>query len=173
MMRALVHQEKQTMFHMTFRRSAMALFAAIALTSFLPAAQAGTPGSTSQVNIDEHGLALRGYDPVAYFDGGKPTRGVATISASYGGARYLFASEAHRAAFVANPVKYVPQFGGYCALGTSEGEKVDANPETGKVVGGKLYVNYNEEARAIFDKDTPGTIAKAEKNWPKVKDKAL
>jgi len=162
------------MFQMTFRRLIMASFTAIALACLVPAAivQAGTPGSTSEVNVDEHGLALRGYDPVAYFDGSKPTHGIAKFSAAYGGGHYLFASEAHRASFVANPGKYVPQFGGYCALGASEGEKVDANPETGKVVNGKLYVNYNEKAKAIFDKDTPATIAKAEENWPKIKDKA-
>ena len=134
---------------------------------------AGVPGSTSAINLDAGGLALRGYDPVAYFETGRPTHGMATISESYAGARYWFATEAHRQAFVKDPVKYLPQFGGFCAVGTSFGEKVDVDPETGKVVNGKLYLNNNQKAQEIFDTDTAGTISRAEKNWPAVKDKAL
>ncbi len=136
----------------------------------LPAV-AGTPGSTSAINVDEHGLALSGYDAVAYFETGRPTHGKKTITASYGGARYLFASEAHRKTFLSDPGKYVPQFGGFCAVGTSHGEKVDVDPETGKVVNGKLYLNNSPKVAAMFDEDVPGTISRAEHNWPAVKDK--
>jgi YHS domain-containing protein len=134
---------------------------------------AGTPGSTSAINVDADGLALAGYDAVAYFETGRPTHGMATITASYAGARYLFASEAHRKTFLANPRKYVPQFGGFCAVGTSFGEKVDVDPETGTVVKGKLYLNNSPKVAATFDKDRAGTISRAEHNWPTVKDKAL
>ena len=136
-------------------------------------AEAGVPGSRSQINLDANGVALGGYDPVAYFHGGKPTRGVATISASYGGARYLFATAEHRRIFLKNPRKYVPEFGGFCAVGTAFGEKVDVDPKTGQVVSGKLYLNNNQRALDIFNKDQSGTIAKANGNWPAVKDKAL
>ena len=134
---------------------------------------AGTPGSTASINLDEHGLALDGYDPVAYFDTGKATLGVETITASYDGAQYRFASDAHRKLFLGDPKKYLPEFGGFCAVGTSFGEKVDVDPLTGKVVEGKLYLNSNAKAQAIFDKDTPGTISRAQHNWPEVKDKPL
>ena len=83
---------------------------------------AGVLGSTSPVNLDASGLALRGYDPVAYFETGKPMRGMAKITASFGGARYLFATKAHRKSFLNNPTKYLPQFGGFCAVGTSRGK---------------------------------------------------
>lgn len=136
-------------------------------------ALAGIPGSTSAINLDAHGTALGGYDPVAYFDSGEPTPGVDSISVSYEGARYLFATEAHRKTFLGNPKKYVPEFGGFCAVGTSFGEKVDIDPKTGKVVNGKLYVNSGAKAQGIFDKDTGGTIARAEGSWPSVKDKPL
>ena len=136
-------------------------------------ATAGVPGSQSEVNLDGKGVALRGYDPVAYFDGGKPTHGIETIFASYGGARYLFATAEHRSAFLANPTKYIPEFGGFCAVGTSFGEKVDTDPETGEVVKGKLYLNYNRKTQDLFDKDQTSTITKAESKWPTVKDKAL
>ena len=156
-------------------RLAAAMLIVSAPVSFVwtTAAQAGVPGSTSPINVDEHGVALRGYDPVAYFDGGKPTHGVATIFVSYEGTRYLFASEAHRKAFLDAPTKYIPQFGGFCALGTAEGEKVDADPQTGEVINGKLYVNFNEKALGIFNKDQSGTIAHAQQNWQAVQKKAL
>lgn len=134
---------------------------------------AGVPGSTGAVNVDAQGLGLRGYDPVAYFDSGKPTRGSEAISASFGGARYLFASEAHRKTFLASPETYVPAFGGFCTVGASFGSKVDADPETGKVVDGKLYVNFSDRAQGVFDKDPDGVIGRAHENWATVKDKAF
>jgi YHS domain-containing protein len=134
---------------------------------------AGVRGSTSSINLDTSGLALRGYDPVAYFETGKPMRGTAKITASYGGARYLFATKAHRKSFLNNPTKYLPQFGGFCAVGTSFGEKVDVDPETGKIVNGKLYLNNGPKAQEIFDSDAGNTISRAEHNWPIVKDKVL
>ena len=97
-------------------------------------ALAGVPGSTSALNLDEKGIALQGYDPVAYFEGGKALRGRAAISATYGGARYLFATAAHRKTFLEEPEKFVPEFGGYCVVGAAYGEKVDVDPTTGKVV---------------------------------------
>ena len=163
------------MYRTLFQSFAAALMSATALSAFIaaPAAQAGIKGSTSEVNVDERGVALGGYDPVAYFDSGKPTRGLDTISASYGGARYLFATAKHRKAFLANPRNYVPEFGGFCATGTAFGEKVDIDPETGKVVNGKLYVNNGPRALQVFNQNTPAIIAKAQANWPTVKDKAL
>ena len=87
--------------------SALAALVLAGPLSSLPAS-AATPGSTSAINTDADGLALAGYDAVAYFETNRPTHGMATITASYGGARYLFASEAHRKTFLANPQKYVP-----------------------------------------------------------------
>jgi YHS domain-containing protein len=131
------------------------------------------PGSTSSVNIDAEGPALRGYDPVAYFEGRKPMRGSATLSASYHGARYWFVSESHRKLFQKNPKKFLPEYGGFCAVGTSLGEKVDVDPETGKIVHGKLYLNNGPKAQDIFNRDTPNTISRANQNWPAVRKKAL
>lgn len=150
--------------------SAAALQGAVATRA---PAIAGVPGSTSPINLDAHGIALGGYDPVAYFDGGKAAKGDAKIFASYAGASYLFATAAHRKAFLQDPKKYVPEFGGYCVVGAAYGEKVDVDPETGKVVSGKLYLNNSRKALEIFEKDQSGTITKAQANWPSVKDKAL
>jgi len=136
-------------------------------------AQAGVPGSTSPINLDTNGVALGGYDPVAYFKGGTPTKGKPAIYASYRGARYFFANAAHRQTFLKDPKKYIPEFGGYCVVGAAFGEKVDVDPVTGKVVNGKLYLNNNQKALEVFNKDRAGTIKKAQINWPSVKDKAL
>ena len=136
-------------------------------------AQAGVLGSTSPINLDANGIALGGYDPVAYFKGGTPTKGKPAIYASYRGARYFFANAAHRQTFLKDPKKYIPEFGGYCVVGAAFGEKVDVDPVTGKVVNGKLYLNNNQKALQIFNKDREGTITKAQINWPSVKDKAL
>lgn len=156
-----------------FVAAAILSAAPLAVLAISAPAQAGVPGSTSEINTDQQGLALRGYDPVAYFDSGKPTHGVQSLSVSFGGARYLFASIAHRKAFLADPTKYVPEFGGFCAVGTAFGEKVDTDPETGQVVGGKLYLNNGPKALELFNKDQVGTIAKADSNWPVVKGKAF
>lgn len=163
------------MFRKLFEPFAVVLMTATSLSALVaaPAAHAGVKGSTSEVNVDERGIALGGYDPVAYFDSGRPTRGLDRVSASYGGARYLFASVAHRRAFLANPRKYIPEFGGFCATGTAFGEKVDVDPETGKIVNGKLYLNNGPKALQIFNQDSSGIIGKAQTNWPAVKDKAL
>jgi len=161
--------------HKSFRPILAALVLITAQASLLATmpADAGVPGSHSPVDVDSHGIALGGYDPVAYFDGGKPTQGIATIFASHGGARYLFATAAHRSDFLKNPEKYLPEFGGFCAVGTAFGEKVDGDPKTGEVVDGKLYLNYNSKALDLFNKDQSGTITKANAKWPAVKDKAF
>jgi YHS domain-containing protein len=159
--------------HLKFRRvnTAVSLLALFLLLA--GPLHAGVPGSTSPINVDAQGLALRGYDPVAYFEDGKPTRGAEKLSASYAGARYLFASESHRKLFLENPKKYIPEYGGFCAVGTSFGEKVDVDPETGTIVSGKLYLNNGPKAQEIFDHDTRSTISRANEKWPTVKDKAL
>ena len=161
------------MSHRKFHRFDTAVSLLTLLLLLATPLHAGVPGSTSPINVDAQGLALRGYDPVAYFKDGTPTRGSENLSASYGGARYLFASESHRKLFLENPRKYIPQYGGFCAVGTSFGEKVDVDPQTGKIVHGKLYLNNGPKALEIFNRDTRSTISRANQNWPTVKDKAL
>lgn len=98
-------------------------------------ARAGAPVS---INADADGLALYGYDVVAYHATGKPTPGDAGVTASHDGATYRFASAANRDAFTADPAKYLPVYGGYCAYGLSQGYKVKVDPEVWRIVDGKL-----------------------------------
>jgi YHS domain-containing protein len=125
----------------------------------------------AQNNLDSSGLALKGYDPVAYFAEGKPAQGKPEITASHEGATYRFASAANRDAFAAAPGKYAPQYGGYCAYGMASGYKAPIEPDAWTIVEGKLYLNYNQSVRSRWSSDIPGYIRKADANWPTVRSK--
>jgi len=112
------------------------------------------------------GIALDGYDPVAFFTDQKPTNGDPSFSATYKGATYLFASKDHQKKFTTEPEKYVPQFGGYCAYGASEGALFPVDINTWQVRNGKLYLNLNPTILEEFNKNFDLDVAKAEKNWP-------
>jgi YHS domain-containing protein len=122
-------------------------------------------------NLDSSGLALKGYDPVAYFTEKKPIAGKAEFTARHEGATYRFASAANRDAFAAAPEKYVPQYGGYCAFGMASGYKAPIEPDAWTVVDGKLYLNYNQSVRSRWSSDVPGFVRKADANWPTVRAK--
>ena len=134
----------------------------LSLSGSLLAAQA--------LNTDKAGLAISGYDPVAYFTVSQAQKGVAGISATHAGATYYFASAANRDAFLANPENYLPTYGGYCAYGVAHGHKVDVDPEAFRVVNDKLYLNYSKGVQKKWLADIPGNITSAEGNWPKLKD---
>lgn len=119
------------------------------------------------VNVDGNGLALEGHDPVAYFTRSAAVPGVAGITASHDGATYRFASEANRQAFLADPGRYAPQYGGYCAYGMSNGYQASVQPDKFTIVDGKLYLNYNGSVQSRWRKDTSGYIASANENWRK------
>ena len=115
------------------------------------------------------GLAIAGYDPVAYFTESKAVEGSKDHSFDWYGATWHFVSAANRALFAANPERYAPQYGGYCAFGVSRGYAVKVDPTAWKVVDGKLYLNYDHDVQAEWAKDPAGYIAKADANWPKVR----
>lgn len=112
--------------------------------------------------------ALGGYDSVAYFTAGKPVKGSKQFSTRYEGAKWLFSSAENRAAFIADPTKYAPQYGGYCAWAVSQGYTASGDPTVWKIVDGKLYVNYNDDVGAKWSKDPQGFIKLANENWPTV-----
>ena len=120
------------------------------------------------VNKTPDGLGLKGYDPVAYFTEGKPVKGFAEFLYEWIGAKWYFSSAANRDLFAANPEKYAPQYGGYCAYAVSKGHTADINPSVWKIVAGKLYLNNGYLAGKLWQHDIPGNIEKADKNWPKL-----
>jgi len=103
--------------------------------------------STSAINIDASGLALKGYDPVAYFPIGAPTLGKVQFTATHQGATYRFASTANRDTFTASPAQYAPAYGGFCAMGVALEKKLDVDPQAWRVVDGKLYLNVNKDVQ--------------------------
>ncbi|HEY6367969.1 MAG TPA: YHS domain-containing (seleno)protein [Candidatus Binatia bacterium] len=117
---------------------------------------------------EKDGVAIKGYDPVAYFTDNKPVKGLPVYKAEYGGSVFHFVSQANRDAFAANPAKYAPQYNGFCAFGTAGGYKAAIDPAAFTIVNNKLYLNYNREVRKKWSTDIPGFVAKADKNWPEV-----
>ncbi|MEW5975994.1 MAG: YHS domain-containing (seleno)protein [Acidobacteriota bacterium] len=127
--------------------------------------------SSSAINKDSKNVALKGHDPVAYFSEGKPVKGQSQYQHEWMGAKWFFSSAENRDAFAANPEKYAPQYGGYCAYGVSEGHKAPIDPAAWSIVDGKLYLNYSLDVRKSWQKDIPGRIAKANEHWPKIANK--
>ena len=156
---------------MTIKHTFIRLAAAVALVTSVAAATPALAAGT-EVNATITGLALRGYDPVAYFTDGKPVPGDYTITTQHDGATYRFASEDHKALFLRDPAKYLPEFGGFCAYGTAKGVKVDGDPTIWKIVDNKLYLNLAPAVATRWDQDIPGNIKTANENWKIVKDKA-
>jgi YHS domain-containing protein len=118
------------------------------------------------VNTDRNGLALEGYDPVAYFTLGKPTRGSLEHTATFRGATYRFASREHHQLFEKEPARYVPEFGGYCGYAASINKISPVNPEIWQLVDGKLVLQHTQEAYRLFNKDVQESYGKARQNWP-------
>ena len=114
------------------------------------------------------GVAVGGYDPVAYFTEMKAVKGNPAIALDHEGAKWFFASEANREAFKAEPAKYAPQYGGYCAWAVSQGYTAKGDPNAWTVHDGKLYLNYNESVRRDWSKNIPANVVKGDANWPKV-----
>ena len=119
-------------------------------------------------NVDDDHLAVQGYDVVAYFTTGKAARGDKAITAGHGGHTYRFASSENKRKFLEAPEKYVPQYGGWCATAMAEGKKVEIDPATFKITGGKLYLFYNGfwgNALKDWNKDESNNIVKADRLW--------
>lgn len=125
-----------------------------------------------ELNASSTGLALQGYDPVAYFTEGAPTKGDWQITTTYNDATYRFASEAHKAAFEADPEAYLPQYGGYCAFGAAMGFKFDGDPNYWKIVDGELFLNISQDIQQRWQTDIPGFIEQADDNWTDIADKS-
>ena len=123
------------------------------------------------LNLDTSGLAIKGYDPVAFFTDGKPVMGKPEFGLRHNGALYYFSSRGHRDTFKADPVKYEPAFGGYCAFGVSKNKLVEIDVEAFQIVDGKLLLQYSKGVRDDFNKDKKGNLAKAEANWPALVEK--
>jgi len=135
----------------------------LAATSLLPA--------KTLVNVDRHGLGIKGYDPVAYFTDAKAIQGNSSITSTADGVTYYFATPEHKATFDTNPAKYEPQFGGYCAYGLSRGSLVEIDPAAFQIVNGRLLLQYSKGIMEKFNKDAAVNLGKADQNWPLLEEK--
>jgi YHS domain-containing protein len=127
----------------------------------------GVAQATDELNIKD-GYMAHGYDVVAYFTDGKAVLGDDQYTTEYDGAKYRFASAGNRDKFKADPDKYAPQYGGYCAFGTAMGRKFDGDPTAWKIVDGKLYLNLNKDIQKKWLENVPGFIRGANHNWPTI-----
>jgi YHS domain-containing protein len=117
------------------------------------------------VNVDKTGVAIQGYDPVAFFTDNKPVKGDGKFLVKRDGAIYFFATKEHKDLFKADPAKYEPEFGGYCAYGVSRNKLVEIDVDAFQIVDGKLLLQYSKGVRDDFNVDTKGNLAKADANW--------
>ncbi len=143
------------------------LFAAFAVASapiIAPqlAAHAEPPVYTAPLSK----VAVQGHDVVAYFKDGKPVKGNAKYVVTHQGAEFRFATAANRDAFKADPAKYAPQYGGYCAWAVSQGYHAKGDARFWSIENGKLYLNYNAKVQTDWEKDRAGFITKGDQQWP-------
>jgi YHS domain-containing protein len=129
-------------------------------------------GSFAAVNTTADGVALRGYDAVAYFAVDRAVEGNAAHSFAWNGAKYLFSSAENLEKFQQNPEAYTPQFGGYCSYAVSKGYTADGDPQAWKIVDGKLFLNYSPAVKEKWEKEQEENIRKGESNWREFKTKA-
>ena len=118
--------------------------------------------------IGSRGIAIKGFDPVAYFTQGKPVRGSKQFEVRHKGAKWRFASAQHKALFQSNPSKYVPAYGGYCAYGVSQGNLVKIEGNSWSIKGGRLYLNYNRSIQRTWSKSPARYIRAANQRFSKL-----
>jgi hypothetical protein len=130
----------------------------------------GIPSIAGEINTGYFGnVAIKGYDPVAYFTENRAVQGSEDLTTEWLGATWQFSNTEHRDLFTGNPVQYAPQYGGLCSDGVAYGvTTTNIDPHAWRIIDGKLYLNYDPGAAAELE-ETPGQIAKAEKNWPKIR----
>jgi len=149
------------------RLAGLVALAAIAASAQIAAARADNSVNTGYFG----GVAIMGYDPVAYFTDGKAVKGSDKISYDWLGTPWHFASDEHRKMFMSTPVKFAPQYGGYCAgeVAGSATVTVDIDPNAFKIIDGKLYLTYDEVHTDEFAARAGEQVPKADDNWPTVK----
>ena len=122
-------------------------------------------------NLNDKGVIIDGYDPVAFFTDSQPLKGDEKFNYSYNGAKYFFASQEHLDLFKADPAKYAPQFGGWCAYAVSLGRVAPVNVEFWSIVDGRLLLQHNKRANDGWNKDVKGNLTLADQYWPAVSSK--
>jgi YHS domain-containing protein len=142
------------------RRISIILLTIAAVAANLPAGQV--------VNVDQNGVALQGYDPMAYFTDGLPVKGAKELAARYNDATYYFASAEHKAQFEKEPAKYAPSFGGFCAFAVSRGTTAPTSVDAFQIIDGHLVLQNNRDVLKRWQEDPKGNFEKAQANWRQI-----
>lgn len=145
--------------------AALAVLVAILQFTVLPTAFAGKASYYTGI---VSGVAVGGYDPVAYFTVGKPVRGKKEFETEWDGVKWRFSSVENREAFLKMPENYKPAYGGYCAYAVGIGQTAHGDPRQWKIVDGKLYLNYSASIKRTWQKKQSYYIKAGNKNWPRV-----
>jgi len=145
------------------KKTVLGIIVALALGA---SSHAADSSAKSLVLKNKQGLAIQGYDPVAYFTDNKPVKGSAKLSSDYDGAKYWFASAEHKTLFDATPAKYAPAYGGYCGYAASIDRLSPVSPEWFQIIDGKLILQHNKKAFDLFNKELTPNVQKADANWP-------
>jgi len=124
--------------------------------------------AVAPVNITPDGVAIKGYDPVAYFIQSKPVQGLPEFEYLWSNAKWRFASAEHRDLFIVDPERYSPRYGGYCAYAVSQGKTADIDPDAWAIIDEKLYLNLNKKVKGLWENDIREHIRKADENWPRM-----
>ena len=129
-------------------------------------------GALEPVQQNGDGVAIDGTDPVAYFTDGRAVAGSEQFELAWNGATWRFASAAHREQFRADPERFAPQYGGYCAWAVGHGHTATIDPEAWSIVNGKLYLNYSRDVQTKWTPEKEKWIDAADRNWPRLRDGA-
>ncbi len=140
------------------------------LTLWVLSSAASTLLASPAANVDKEGVALQGYDPVAFFTDHKPVLGKKEFHSAYHGATYRFASAEHQKMFEKDAAKYEPQFGGYCAYGVAKGHTAPIKVDAFQIVNGRLLMQYDTGVRDKFNQDQKGNLETADRKWPQLSD---
>ncbi|WP_050931527.1 YHS domain-containing (seleno)protein [Aestuariivita boseongensis] len=138
------------------------------LASGAALAAAGPVRADQPMFFAREGAVIGGIDVVAYFTEGRPVKGSRDHAVMWKGAVFYFASAANRTRFEMNPMRYAPQYGGYCAYAVARGYTAPVVPEAWQIVDGKLYLCYSLRVLELWQRDIPGFIARGDANWPQV-----
>ncbi|MGC2061696.1 MAG: YHS domain-containing (seleno)protein [Thermodesulfovibrionales bacterium] len=123
------------------------------------------------INATSEGVAIKGYDPVAYFTDGRPIKGKPEFKYAWNTAEWRFSSSGHLEMFMQDPEKYAPRYGGYCAYAVGQGKTADIDPDAWTISEGKLYLNLDMDVQRLWGKDMQMYIRKADENWPRMLSK--
>lgn len=167
----LLHNATQTISTMKTTITLLAVIASLAMGHTAARADHQTEHTKTLVLKNKDGIAIEGYDPVAYFTDKKPVKGNAKFTTNFEGTTYWFASAEHKAMFDVSPAKYVPAFGGYCGYAASINRLSPISPDWWQVIDGRLVLQHNKKAYDKWNAELQMNLKKADANWPGLVDK--